>query len=120
MNKKHKDISTYFVSNKRSRGDTDKSDSEPLTTDNFNNSNNNDLEIHNNKVSTAESSLSVNQNCNTTINLSVNDDDIGLYVSNKLVMKDFHDAEKKFSRSAQKKFDPPPPNKNPADVPGKM
>ena len=78
MSKKHKDISTYFVSNKRTRGNTDDNDSEPLTTDNFNNSNNNDLEINNNIVPAADSSSSVNQNCNAAINLSVNDGDIGL------------------------------------------
>lgn len=90
MNKKHKDISTYFLSNKKHKANIDKNVSQPSTTDSFNNSDNNELESNNNnEVSAATFLLSVDENLNTTTNLSVNDDDIGLYVSKKLGANDF-------------------------------
>ncbi len=45
MSKKHKDISTSFLSNKKHTANTDKNVSQPSTTDSFNNSDNNELEI---------------------------------------------------------------------------
>ncbi len=41
MSKKQKDISTYFVSNKRSKGDGDKNNLEQSRTDNFYDTENN-------------------------------------------------------------------------------
>ncbi|CAF4138860.1 unnamed protein product [Rotaria magnacalcarata] len=92
MNKKYKDISTYFVTNKRPGGDTDENVSQPSTPDNFYNSGNDEdeLEIHKNKeVSVTTPASPVNQNYNTAANLLVNDDDIGLYVSKQLAAEDF-------------------------------
>ncbi|CAM2725127.1 unnamed protein product [Rotaria socialis] len=92
MNKKYKDISTYFVTNKRPGGDTDENVSQPPTPDNFYNSGNDEdeLEIHKNKEGSVTTPASpVNQNYNTVANLLVNDDEIGLYVSKQLAAKDF-------------------------------
>jgi hypothetical protein len=83
MSKKQKDISTYFVSNKRSKGDGDKNNLEQSRTDNFyDTENNQEAEIiSDEEVPATVSSLSVNQNCNININIPIDDDDIGLYVS---------------------------------------
>ncbi len=68
--------------------DIDKNVSQLSTTDSFNNSDNNEFETGNhNDVPAATSSLHVNENLNITVNSSVNDDDIGLYVSKKLGIK---------------------------------
>ena len=91
MSKKQKDISTYFVSNKRSRSDVDKNNSEPSTTHNFYDKENNNEPgiVSNDEVPAVVSSLSLNQNSNITINIPVNDDDIGLYVLNNTAKNDF-------------------------------
>ena len=91
MSKKQKDISTYFVSNKRSRSDVDKNNSESSTTDNFyDKENNKEPEIvSNDEVPAVVSSLSLNQNCDITIDIPVNDDDIGLNVSSNTAKNNF-------------------------------
>ncbi|CAM4847026.1 unnamed protein product [Rotaria magnacalcarata] len=83
MSKRQKDISTYFVSNKRRKGDEDKNNSQLSTTNNFSGTEcNNESDIVNNKeVSVAASPLFVDQISNNIINLPVpvDDDDIGVY-----------------------------------------
>jgi hypothetical protein len=91
MSKKQKDISTYFVSNKKHEGHDDKNNSQPSRTNNFNSAdcNNESDVINNEEVSAVACPLFFDQNSNNTINAHVNDDDIGLYVSNNTAKDDF-------------------------------
>ncbi|CAM4832642.1 unnamed protein product [Rotaria magnacalcarata] len=92
MNKKYKDISTYFVSNKRQRNDVDEnnSDASTTTTHFYGTNNNNGSEIIDNDViSVTIPSLSASQHHDTTISIPAYTDDIGLYVSNNTAKNDF-------------------------------
>ncbi|CAM4782204.1 unnamed protein product [Rotaria magnacalcarata] len=92
MNKKYKDISTYFVSNKRQRSDVDgnNSDAATITTHFYGTNNNNGSEIIDNDViSVTIPSLSATQHHDTTISIPAYTDDIGLYVSNNTAKNDF-------------------------------
>ncbi|CAF4097017.1 unnamed protein product, partial [Rotaria sordida] len=89
--KKHKDISTYFVSNKRPRSDVSENNSETSTTPHFYNTNNNNSSeiIDNEAISVTASSLSASQNHGITIDILTHENDIGLYVSNNTTKNDF-------------------------------
>ncbi|CAF1174859.1 unnamed protein product [Rotaria sordida] len=91
MSKKHKDISTYFVSNKRPRSDVSENNSEISTAPHFYNTNNNNSSeiIDNEAISVTVSSLSASQNHGITIDILTHEDDIGLYVSNNTAKNDF-------------------------------
>ena len=69
----------------------DKNNSESSTTDNFyDKENNKEPEIvSNDEVPAVVSSLSLNQNCDITIDIPVNDDDIGLNVSSNTAKNNF-------------------------------
>ncbi len=90
MNKKQKDISTYFISNKKRKGDDAENNSQQLTTNNFNDTDcNSESDIRNNEVLADASSLLIDQNSNNTINVPIDDDNIGLYVTNNTAKNDF-------------------------------
>lgn len=84
MSKKHKDISTYFILNKKSKGDDIDNDLQQSTINNLNNTDcNSESDILNNEqVLAGTSSSLVDQNYNDTNNVLVDLDDIGLYVIN--------------------------------------
>ena len=87
--KKQKDISSYFIPSKRLKCNTDENVSKQSTHDNSNLNNNSELENNEKEVPAVVSSLSTNHCSNSDIRLSVNDDDIGLYVSKALSSNDF-------------------------------
>ena len=87
--KKQKGISSYFISSKRLKCNTDENVSKQSTHDNSDLNNNNELENNEKEVPAVVSSLSTNHCSSSDIHLSVNDDDIGLYVSKALSSNDF-------------------------------
>ena len=87
--KKQKGISSYFISSKRLKCNTDENVSKQSTHDNSNLNNNSELENNEKEVPAVVSSLSTNHCSNSDIHLSVNDDDIRLYVSKALSSNDF-------------------------------
>lgn len=90
MSKKQKDISNYFVSNKRSKSDDDTDSSKQSTMDSSHDTkNSHDQEIIiDDEEPAAISSLSIDQDCNSSIlstPATTDEYDIGLYVLNNTV-----------------------------------
>ena len=89
MSKNYEDISTYFVTSSKTKGNMDGNVSQSLTTDSLFTFNNNEVEIDNNKETSVNNPSCINRHSNTTDTLLIDDNDIGLHVSNKLTAKNF-------------------------------